>query len=141
MTASNPENTLRASRKVFVTWALCLITAAATVGCAAVDVASRPTLFRTTRGVEAFVDSAPEKVEARARTALAELGIDKMRYEVSADGAGRLLEGRVGDLDVSVAIRRDTSTSTRTEVVARRSPVTWDRRAAVEVLNRIVTLS
>jgi carbon monoxide dehydrogenase subunit G len=49
----------------------------------------------------------------------------------------RELEGKAGDRDVNITIEEDGST-TRVEVTAKTSPVTWDKDFAKSVLEEIL---
>jgi hypothetical protein len=131
------EVDMQAKRRLRASWIV--VGMAVLAGCAGAA-ASRPTVARTTRGVESFLPGAADHVEGRARIALAELGVDVVGYTVTEDGAARVLEGRVSDVLVTVELHVDTDGSTRTEVVARRSPAHWDRRFARALLDRIATL-
>jgi len=96
-----------------------------------------PIVSRTTRGVEADVPGAMDSVERRARTALEERGLEITRDAPTDDGAGHVLEGQSSSLRVLVQIRGGGSSTMRTEVVAFRNAVEWDRTLAHELLDRI----
>ena len=131
---------MKANRRLRASWALWMVVAATALGGCAAGAASRPTVAHTTRGVESYLPGAADHVEGRARIARAELGVDVTGYTVTEDGAARVLEGRVSDLQGTIELHVDSATSTRTEVIARRSPARWDRRFARALLDRIATL-
>jgi hypothetical protein len=113
-----------------------LLTAA---GCASTGGEFWPEVSRTTRGVEAYPSGTVDDVAHRARIALKERSIDIVRDAPTDDGTGRVLEGRRQLLRVIVEIHPDEETA-RTEVVAYRNSVEWDRGLARQILVRIAKL-
>jgi hypothetical protein len=104
-------------------------------GCAATG--GWPIVSRTTRGVEADVPGTLDNVEQRARTVLEERGLEITRDAPTDDGTGRVVEGQRSSLRVVVEIRDGGSSAARTEVIAFRNFVEWDRTLARELLDRI----
>ena len=75
-----------------------------------------------------------------ARAAFSELDITETGTKTEREGAGerRELRGEAADRDVTVSLRSEGS-STRVEVVARRSAVTWDKDFARRIMEEIVS--
>lgn len=96
-------------------------------------------IYFTTRGVAGLVNGTVPDVARRAEAVLAELGIVVTEREYKADGSEVEIEGRTDDLEIDVDIERETATTTRVEVSARRSAVEWDKDYARMILERIVS--
>ena len=77
-------------------------------------------IYLTSRGAESVVEGSVDQVAGRAAAVMTELGIVK------------------GDLDVDIEIRRESPTTTKVEVTARKNLAEWDKEYAKEVLSRIV---
>ncbi len=95
-------------------------------------------VYLTTRGQESIVAGTADDVEARARAVMGEMGIAVTEYTTKDGGDRRVVKGKVRDIDVTVEMARDTATTTKTEVTARKNLVEWDKDFAKDILNRIL---
>jgi hypothetical protein len=64
------------------------------------------------------------------------IGIDAEKSEKGGDQ--RELKGKRGDTEVTVQLRRESPTTTKVEVIARKNLAEWDKEFARKVLARIV---
>jgi hypothetical protein len=125
-------------------WPLAGLTAFA-AGCllAAAGAGAGGGIYFTERGVESTVPASVDRATAAARQAFDELKVTptKRSAEQAADGAERRkLDGTAAGRDVSVTLTSQGN-STRVQVVATTSAVTWDKEFARNLLNRIVANS
>ena len=65
----------------------------------------------------------------------------KSQAEQEDDGEKREIEGAAGDREVNVTLKVEGKNSTRVQVVAKRTAVTWDKDFARSVLDKIVAYS
>lgn len=100
-------------------------------------------IYFTQRGVESVVPATVERAASATDQAFAELKIrrTKVQTEQGDHGEKREVEGTGGDRDISVTLNFEKTNSTRVQVVARTSAVTWDKDYARTVLDRIVANS
>lgn len=96
-------------------------------------------IYFTERGTESVLAAPVARVYDAARETFQEQGISETKTSTEQEGGGerRQLEGAKGDTEVTVTIRTEGSGS-KVEVVARKSPVTWDKDFAKSVLESIV---
>jgi len=99
-------------------------------------------LYYSDRGVSSLVTKPIDATFDASKQAFTELGITekKTSSEQEAGSAQRELQGSTADRDVTVTLKTE-GTSTRVEVVASKSAVTWDKDLAKKVLERIVKLA
>jgi hypothetical protein len=95
-------------------------------------------VYLTTRGAESVVEGSVAEVAARAETVMTEMGIVKEGESTENQGDKQELKGKKGDLDVTISVERESSTTAKVEVTARENLAEWDKDYAKEVLNRIV---
>jgi hypothetical protein len=95
-------------------------------------------VYLTTRGAESVVEGSVAEVAARAETVMTEMGIVKEGESTEDQGDKQVLKGKKGELDVTIDIDRESSTTAKVEVTARENLAEWDKDYAKEVLNRIV---
>lgn len=95
-------------------------------------------IYLTTRGAEAMVEGSVPQLARRTEQVFADLGIRITEREIEEDDVEIELKGETDDLEVSADIERETATTSRVEVTARRSLVEWDKDYARMVLERIV---
>jgi hypothetical protein len=69
---------------------------------------------------------------------MTEMGIVKEGESTENQGDKQELKGKKGDLDVTISVERESSTTAKVEVTARENLAEWDKEYAKEVLNRIV---
>jgi hypothetical protein len=114
-------------------WSGCLLAAAGGAGGG---------IYFTSQGVESVVVAPVESVASATERAFADLGLTRTELEIDEDGQTlRAKPTDGGDPEVTVSIRHDGETSSRVEVTARNSLVTWDKDYAREVLEKIVEYS
>jgi hypothetical protein len=66
----------------------------------------------------------------------------KTNTQQDADGkAKQELDGATSDRDISVTLKSEGQSSTRVQVVAKKSAVTWDKDFARAILDKIVAYS
>ena len=95
-------------------------------------------IYLTSRGAESVVEGSVDQVAGRAAAVMTELGIVKQGESTEDQGDKQVLKGKKGDLDVDIEIRRESPTTTKVEVTARKNLAEWDKEYAKEVLSRIV---
>ena len=95
-------------------------------------------VYLTSRGAEAVIEGSVDDVAARAESVMGEKGIVKEDESTEDQGAKHVLKGKDGDLDVTIDINRESTTTTKVEVTARKNLAEWDKDYAKQVLNRIV---
>jgi hypothetical protein len=111
------------------------------IGCAAAAAGAAGAgtgIYLTTRGAKAIVNGSVSDVTTRSREVLERRGVEVDAASTEDKGAQQELKGKQGDLDVTVSLEKETSTTTRAEVSARKNLVEWDKDYAKELLNEIV---
>jgi hypothetical protein len=110
----------------------------ACVPAAAAGAGAASAVYLTSRGAKAEVKGTTEEVEADSRKVLSEQAVQITDQKSEKGGNHRELQGKKGDLDVTISIdRRDDKTS-EVEVTARKNAVTWDKDYAKSILSSIV---
>lgn len=121
-------------------WALALALVLPTAGCmaAAAAAGAGAGIYLTTRGAESMVEGSIDDVSARTRAVLNEENIvlDESNFEEGGDK--RQFKGKKGDLDVTVDLEREGTSTTRVEVSARENLAEWDKEYAQQLLSRII---
>ena len=116
--------------------------AAASVGagaCAAAAAAGAAgAIYATTRGVESLVASPIDRVVSSAESVMKDMGITQNATSSDNGGAKRELKGKHGDLDVTIQMEQQDTTTTKVEVYARKNLAEWDKDYARSVLDRII---
>ncbi|HYT05014.1 MAG TPA: DUF3568 family protein [Gemmatimonadales bacterium] len=100
-------------------------------------------IYFTQRGVESVVPASVDRAAAATARAFEELKIRQTKATTEqADNGGqkREIDGTGADRDISVTITSEGNT-TRVQVVAKKSAVTWDKDFARAVLDKIVAYS
>lgn len=127
---------------------LSLTVAALTLGAAGCVVAAAGAgagggIYLTSRGVESVIAHPVADVARAAEAAFGELGIERTGLEVDDERGRRVLRGEPegGEPDVTVSLQPEGDGSTRVEVTARTSVVTWDKDYARTVIEKIVELA
>jgi hypothetical protein len=92
----------------------------------------------TQRGASAIVEGSIDEVFTRSTAGFTAMAVSKTGESTEESGAKRTLRGTRGDLEVTVELQRESATTTRAEVYARRSAVEYDKEFARDLLNRIV---
>src|SRR5881409_3513378 len=123
------------------TWAA-VSAAALLAGCvvAAAGAGAGGGIYFTQRGVESVVPVTVERAATATNQAFGALKIrqTKSQAEQEDDGEKREIEGAAGDREVNVTLKVEGKNSTRVQVVAKRTAVTWDKDFARSVLDKIV---
>lgn len=99
-------------------------------------------IYYSDRGAQSLVVAPIDKVFGAAQQTFQELGITETKNS-SDTGDGtieRQLKGTGNDRDVTVTLKTE-GTSTRVEVVASKSAVTWDKDLAKSILEKILQKS
>ena len=116
--------------------------AAASVGagaCAAAAAAGAAgAIYATTRGVESMVASPIDRVVSSAESVMKDMGITQNATSSDNGGAKRELKGKHGDLDVTIQMEQQDTTTTKVEVYARKNLAEWDKDYARSVLDKII---
>lgn len=123
-----------------IRWALIASLAGAASAClaAAAGAGAATGIYLTSRGAESLVDASIGDVAGRAEKAFTEFDIVQDASSSERGGDERELKGKKGDLDVTVAMERQSPNTTKVEVTARKSTVEWDKDFARQVLANIV---
>jgi hypothetical protein len=114
-------------------WSGCLLAAAGGAGGG---------IYFTSQGVESVVPAPVERVASATERVFSEFGL--ARTELQIDEDGRTLRAKPtdgSDPEVTVTIDHQGEASTKVEVTARNSLVTWDKEYARNVLEKIVEYS
>lgn len=90
------------------------------------------------RGAESLAQGSINAVFDRAVAAFAATGVGQTGQTTEDNGAKRKLVGSRGDLEVTVDMERESDTTTKVTVTARRNTVEYDRDFARDLLGRIV---
>ena len=93
----------------------------------------------TNRGATSVVAGAVDQVFDRARKAFQQANINETGQSTQDSGRQRTLVGTRGDYEVTAELNRATDSTTRVEVTVKKSVVEYDREAAKDILNRILT--
>jgi hypothetical protein len=95
------------------------------------------------QGVESILTTSIDNSQAAAEQAFSQFGLSRTEFKEQEDGARRELKGRTSDeeTEVTVSLRAEEGGSTRLQVTARKSLVTWDKDFAREVAEKIVELA
>ena len=95
-------------------------------------------IYLTSRGAESVVEAPVDELAGRAEAVMSEMGIVKDGESTEDGGARQVLKGKKGDLDVTIDIERESESTAKVEVTARKNLAEWDKDYAKEVLNQIV---
>jgi hypothetical protein len=98
-------------------------------------------IYLTSRGAESVVVGSVDQIAGRAEAVMKELAIVKEGESTENQGDKQVLKGKKGDLDVTIDIDRESPTTAKVEVTARKNLAEWDKEFAKDVLNRIVQKS
>ena len=124
-------------------WALAFALILPVTGCVAAAAAAGAGagIYLTSRGAESLVDNSIDRVAARAQAVMGEEGIVPDASSTENGGNKRQFKGKKGDLDVTMDLERNSSSTTRVEVTARKNLAEWDKEYAQQLLSRIVEKS
>jgi hypothetical protein len=124
-------------------WALMLALVLPTAGCVAAAAAAGAGagVYLTSRGAESLVSSSVDQLATRAQAVMSEEGIVPDASSTEKGGDKREIKGKKGDLDVTIELERQSETSTRVEVTARKNLAEWDKEYAQQLLSRIIEKS
>jgi uncharacterized protein DUF3568 len=94
------------------------------------------------RGVESEVAAPVERVYDASRQAFKELGVAETKTSTEQDAGieKRVLAGTIDDRKVTASLKTQGS-GTHVEVVVEKTPVTWDKKFAKQVMEKLVALS
>jgi hypothetical protein len=95
-------------------------------------------IYLTSRGAESVIEAPVDELAGRAETVMSEMGIVKDGESTSDQGQRHVLKGKQGDLDITIDIEKDSESTAKVEVTARKNLAEWDKDYAKEVLSRIV---
>ena len=100
-------------------------------------------IYFTQRGVESVVAAPVERASAATEQTFRQLGIRQTKTAAEQEGGQdkREIGGVTTDREVTVTLTSAAQGSTRVQVVARKSAVTWDKDFARTILEKIVALS
>ena len=117
-----------------------LLASAAFEGCflVAAGAGAGAAVAYTNRGARSVVDGSVDQVFDKSVAAFQQSGITETGRGVEESGAKRRLAGMKGETEVTVELTRESASTTDVEVVAKKSPVDYDKDFAKLVLTRIV---
>jgi len=100
-------------------------------------------IYFTQRGVESVVAAPVERASAATEQTFRQLGIRQTKTAAEQEGGQdkREIAGATTDREITVTLTSAAQGSTRVQVVARKSAVTWDKDFARTILEKIVALS
>ncbi|HET6778010.1 MAG TPA: hypothetical protein VFH26_03925 [Gemmatimonadales bacterium] len=124
-------------------WVLALALMLPTTGCVAAAAAAGAGagIYLTSRGAESLVQSSVDQVATRAQAVMSAEGIVPDASSSESGGDQREFKGKKGDLDVTIQLERESESTTRVEVTARKNLAEWDKEYAQQLLSRIVEKS
>jgi hypothetical protein len=93
----------------------------------------------TNRGATSVVAGSVDQVFDRTGAAFQQSGVTETGRSTEDSGRQRTLTGTRGEYEVTAELNRETDSTTKVEVTARKSAVEYDRELAKEILNRILT--
>jgi hypothetical protein len=122
------------------TWALALALMLPAAGCVAAAAAAGAGagIYLTSRGAESLVESSVNQVATRAQAVMSAEGIVPDASNSESGGDKREFKGKKGDLDVTIQLERESDSTTRVEVTARKNLAEWDKEYAQQLLSRII---
>jgi hypothetical protein len=135
------EEPMAGSKAKWARWALVASLVAPVTGCVAAAAAGAGAgtgIYLTSRGASSTVNGSVDDVAARTRSVLDGEGITITETKNQAEGDQRTFKGTKGDLDVAVDLKRESPTTTKAEVTARKNLAEWDKDYAKTLLNKIV---
>ena len=116
-----------------------------TTGCvvAAAGAGAGGGVYFTQRGVESLVAAPVDRASAATEQAFQQLGIRQTKTAVEKQEGQdkREIDGAATDREVAVTLTSAAQGSTRVQVVAKKSAVTWDKDFARSILEKIVALA
>ena len=107
-------------------------------GCLAAAAGAAGGIYLTSRGAESMVQGSVDQTAGRAEAVMGEMGIVKEGERTENQGEQHVLKGKKGDLDITVDIKRESESTVKVEVAARKNLAEWDKDYAKDVLSRIV---
>ena len=124
-------------------WALALALMLPVTGCVAAAAAAGAGagIYLTSRGAESLVESSVDQVATRAQAVMSAEGIVPDASSSESGGNKREFKGKKGDLDVTIQLERESGSTTRVEVTARKNLAEWDKEYAQQLLSRIIEKS
>lgn len=128
-------------RSKWAGWMLVAALAGPVSGCIAAAAAAAGAgtgIYLTSRGVASVVNGSVSDVAAHARSAMDAEGITITETKTEAEGDKRSFQGKKDDLDISVELERQSPSTTKAEVTARKNVAEWDKDYAKKLLDRIV---
>ncbi|HEU4827976.1 MAG TPA: hypothetical protein VFT04_02160 [Gemmatimonadales bacterium] len=119
---------------------LTAMVAAAVPGCIAAAAAAGAggAVYVTSRGAQSIVEGQPDGLAPRIRSALEQHQVTITDTSVEDGGDRQTWEGTAGELTVNVTAERESPTTTKVEVTARKNVADWDKEFAERVLRDIV---
>lgn len=128
------------SSKLSLVLAIVIATGTACVAAAAGGLGAG--IYYSDRGAESLIAAPIDQVFTATEQTFQELSITETKTSSESEGASaeRQLKGTTGDRDVTVTLKSE-GTSTRVEVIASKSAVTWDKDLAKKILEKIVEKS
>lgn len=123
--------------KIALTVAIALTSSSCIAAAAAAGAGTA--VYVTSRGAEAVLEGAPADLESRVLTALREHDVSVSGSATEDGGDKRTWTGRAGDINVDVSAERQSPSTTKLEVTARRNLADWEKEFAERVLRSIVT--
>ncbi|MCI0354561.1 MAG: hypothetical protein L0099_05915 [Acidobacteria bacterium] len=98
-------------------------------------------IYLTSRGAESLVQGSVDEVAAGTLAAFGELQIQETGNSTERGGDERSFKGTKGELEVNVDMKRESPTTVKVEVTAKRSTADWDKDFAKQVLAKIIERS
>ena len=106
--------------------------------CLAAAAGAGSAVYLTTRGAEAMVQGQPADLAARIEAALGRHSVSVTDTGTEDGGDKRTWQGTAGELTVSVTAERESPTTSKVEVTARKNVADWDKDFAERILQDIV---
>jgi hypothetical protein len=124
-------------------WALAVALAISSTACmaAAAAAGAGAGIYLTTRGAESIVDGSIGQIATRAQAVMYEEGIVPDKSSTEEGGDKREFKGKKDNLDVTIQLERQSSSTTRVEVTARENMAEWDKEYAQQLLSKIIQKS
>jgi hypothetical protein len=122
-------------------WVIGLALVGLAGGCVAAAAGAGAGYYFTSRGVGSTVAAPVNDVAQRTEAVFAEEGIVLTETTSQPTADKRHYKGQKGDIEVNVELDRQSDTTTKAEVSARKNLVQWDKDYARSVMDRIVQVN
>ncbi|HEU0052972.1 MAG TPA: hypothetical protein VFQ39_07330, partial [Longimicrobium sp.] len=121
-------------------WLLPAALLATSGGClaAAAGAGAAGGIYLSDQGASGIVNGPVDQVAGRTPGVLSSMGIEVTGHGTEDNGTEHTWEGKRGDLDIKVEVKRESASTTRVNASARKNVAEWDKDYARSIVQRIV---